>query len=298
MSDSQKTLAIVSVVGQDQKGVVARVSTCLAERAVNIEDIEQRVLQGLFIMNMLVDLSDVSVSLDELIHDLTEQGTALGMTVEVRLLGRRRERAYAVLVSKEPHCLEKILEDVDSGAIPTAPAVVLSNHEVLRTLAGKAGIPFEFYPQQDRAERDAAMIASLRTRNLDLVVLARYMQILTKPFVDAFPSRIINIHPSLLPFHPGANAYKQAFEHGNRVAGCTAHFVTEDLDEGPIILQDVFHIAVGEDTLDDVKRKGRELEAKVLSKAIQLYLNNELLVKDGKVVYKPGMDFFRKHHTL
>lgn len=290
--------AIVSVVGKDQKGVVARVSTCLAERSVNIEDIEQRVLQGVFIMNMLVDLADLEITLDELMADLSSLGSGLGMQIEVRLLSRRRDRSFAVLVSREPHCLETILADVESGAIPARISAVLSNHEVLRPLAEEAGLEFVHFPQTDRAERDRAMLDALAALSPDLVVLARYMQILTPDFVHAYPSRIINIHPSLLPYHPGANAYKQAFEHGNRVAGCTAHFVTEDLDEGPIILQDVFRIAVGEDGLEEVKRKGRELEAKVLSKAIQLFMNNELLVKDQKVVYKPGLDFFKKHHSL
>ena len=101
-------------------------------------------------------------------------------------------------------------------------------------------------------------------------------------------NRIINIHPSLLPYHPGANAYKQAFEEGVRVSGCTAHFVTEQLDQGPVILQDVFHIRVGEDTLDEVKARGQELEGKVLSQAVQLFTGDQLVVKDKKVIFRPG----------
>jgi formyltetrahydrofolate deformylase len=106
--------------------------------------------------------------------------------------------------------------------------------------------------------------------------------------VAQYRHRIINIHPSLLPYYPGANAYKQAFEEGVRVSGCTAHFVTEQLDEGPVILQDVFHIRVGEDALDDVKQRGKELESKVLSQAVQLFLNDQLVVKDKKVIFRPG----------
>src|SRR5438046_1926993 len=119
----------------------------------------------------------------------------------------------------------------------------------------------------------------------DLVVLARYMRILPTRIVAAFRHRIINIHPSLLPYFPGAAPYKQAYESGVRVHGCTAHFVTEQLDEGPVILQDVFHINVGTDTVDDVKRKGLELEASVLARAVQLFLNEELVVVDGKVIF-------------
>src|SRR5262249_10983807 len=122
----------------------------------------------------------------------------------------------------------------------------------------------------------------------DLVVLARYMQILSARTIARYPFRIINIHPSLLPYHPGPNAYKQAWAEGVRVSGCTAHFVTEQLDAGPVILQDVFHIRVGEDSLDDVKTRGRDLEAKVLSQAVQLFLNDQLVVKDRKVIFRPG----------
>ena len=120
------------------------------------------------------------------------------------------------------------------------------------------------------------------------VVLARYMQILTPRLIDRYPFRIVNIHPSLLPYHPGSNAYKQAWEEGVRVSGCTAHFVTEQLDAGPVVLQDVFHIRVGEDALEDVKARGRALEGKVLSQAVQLFLNDQLVVKDKKVIFRPG----------
>lgn len=293
-----KILAVVSVVGQDQKGVVARVSTFVAEKNINIEDIEQKVVQGMFIMNMLVDLTDMDFSLDEMVRGLIDLGQKMNMEIEVRLLGKRKERRIVVMVSKESHCLRQLLADHKSGDLAAEILGVFSNHDTLRPLAEEHGVPFVQFSNPDRAERDRELLARLSELNPDLVVLARYMQILPAEFVTRFPSRIINIHPSLLPYHKGAHAYKQAFEHGRRVAGCTAHFVTEELDEGPIILQDVFHIAVGVDTLDDVKRKGQELESNVLSKAVQLFVNNELLVKDNKVVYKPGNDFFKKHHSL
>ena len=117
---------------------------------------------------------------------------------------------------------------------------------------------------------------------------------MVRAIVTAFRHRIINIHPSLLPFFPGAAPYKQAFESGVRVHGCTAHFVTDQLDEGPVILQDVFHINVGADTLEDVKQKGLELEAATLSKSVQLFLDEELVVVEGKVIFKPGLSRFLK----
>ena len=291
-------LALVSVVGKDQKGVVARVSTFIANNNGNIEDIEQKVVQGLFVMNMLVDLSELSISLDELITELMKLGQQINMEIKVRLVGQRKERSIAVLVTKEAHCLERLIADIASDEIHGTISAVIANNDSLRPLAEKHGLPFHHFPEPDKPTRDAQILHLLDTLRPDLVVLARYMQILTPAFVERWRNRIINIHPSLLPFHPGANAYRQAWETGSRVAGCTAHFVTEQLDEGPIILQDVFHIAVGVDALDDVKRKGRELESKVLSKAVQLYLNDELVLKDNKVVFKPGLDFFKKHQEL
>src|SRR5205823_12894715 len=158
----------------------------------------------------------------------------------------------------------------------------------LRPVAEAAGIPFFWRDAEDKAAHEAFLAEKIREHRADLVVLARYMRILSSEFVAKLPNRIINIHPSLLPYHPGANAYKQAWEGGVRVSGCTAHFVTEQVDAGPVILQDVFHIRVGEDALEDVKARGRALEAKILSQAVQLYLNDQLVVKDKKVIFRPG----------
>jgi formyltetrahydrofolate deformylase len=284
----RKNLAVVSVVGRDQKGVVARVSTYLASCDTNIEDIEQRVMEGLFIMTMLVDLADTNVTLDELVLGLKRIGADMGMDVSVRLHGERLPKRVALLVSKEPHCLQQLLADRAAGLINGEFIVVVSNHEGLRQIAEGAGIPFFWHPSTEKQEHFAFLAEKLRAYRPDLVVLARYMQILPPTLVEHYRHRVINIHPSLLPHHPGANAYKQAFEEGVRVSGCTAHFVTEQLDEGPVILQDVFHIRVGEDTLDEVKERGKALEGKVLSQAVQLFLNDQLVVKDKKVMFRPG----------
>jgi formyltetrahydrofolate deformylase len=285
---NNRNIAVVSIIGRDQKGVVARISTYLASRNSNIEDIEQRVVEGLFIMTMHVDLSDVSVTLDELILGLKEMGAEMHLEVSVRLHGERVRKRVAVLVSKEPHCLEQLLADHAGGRLAGDLVVVLSNHESLRGVAEAAGVPFEWKTAADKAAHEAFLLERLRAHRPDLIVLARYMQILGPGFVAQYQNRIINIHPSLLPYYPGANAYKQAFEEGVRVSGCTAHFVTEQLDQGPVILQDVFHIRVGEDSLEDVKARGKALESKVLSQAVQLFLNEQLIVKDKKVIFRPG----------
>lgn len=282
-------LAIVQVLGRDQKGVVARISTFLAERDVNIEDIEQRVVRGQFLMDMLVDIAGASVTLDELITGLLEIGRDIGMDIRVSLHNQRKRPRVAVLVTKEAHCLEQLIADHRAGDLNGELVCVLGNHESLQPVAAAAGIPFEWHSSEDKPAHEAFLLDRLAHYEADVVVLARYMQVLTPTVVQPYAGRIINIHPSLLPYFPGANPYRRAWEDGVRVTGCTAHFVTEDLDAGPIILQDVFQIDVGVDTVDDVRRKGRALEGVVLSRAVQLYLNNEVVVIDGKVVFKPGM---------
>jgi len=284
-----RVLAIVSVLGRDQKGVVARISTYLAEKDVNIEDIEQRVVRGQFLMDMLVDITDASVSLDELIPGLLAIGSEIDMEIRVTLHGKRERRKVGLLVSKEAHCLEQLIADHRAGLLHGELTIVIGNHESLRQIAEGAGIPFAWHPSDDKAAHEAFVLEQLNAAGVDIVVLARYMQILTPTIVGPYAGRIINIHPSLLPYFPGANPYRRAWEDGVRVTGCTAHFVTEELDAGPIILQDVFHIEVGVDTVEDVRRKGRALEGVVLSRALQLSLNNEVVVINGKVVFKPGM---------
>jgi formyltetrahydrofolate deformylase len=285
---TSRNLAVVSVIGRDQKGVVARISTYLAASSTNIEDIEQRVVEGLFIMTMVIDLADVTVTLDELILGLKEIGTEMHLEISVRLHGERMRKRIAVLVSREPHCLQQLVADQAAGLIAGDFVGVLSNHELLRPLAESAGIPFASHPSTAKEAHQAWLLERLRDWRPDLVVLARYMQIIAPDLVARYRNRIINIHPSLLPYYPGANAYKQAFEEGVRVSGCTAHFVTEQLDQGPVILQDVFHIRIGEDTLDAVKTRGQELEGKVLSQAVQLFTGDQLVVKDKKVIFRPG----------
>lgn len=291
---SDKLLAVISVQGRDQKGVVAQFATFVADRGINIEDLEQRVVSGLFMMDMLVDLKEMSVSLDELITGALELGKKLSMDVKVTLQRHPRSKRVVVLASKEPHCLETLLALAPTDAFNGTIVSILANHPTLAPLAAKANIPFDHKPSTDKSAHMAWLLGRLRELKPDLIVLARYMQILSKEIVDAFPSRIINIHPSLLPFFPGASPYRQAFESGARVTGCTAHFVTEQLDQGPIVLQDVFHINVGVDTAEDVRERGLKLEADILAKSVKFFLDEELVVVNGKVVFKPGISSFSR----
>jgi formyltetrahydrofolate deformylase len=289
---ANSVLAVVSVLGKDQKGVVAQFATYVAERGINIEDIEQRVVRGFFLMDMLVDLKDFSADLSDVITGLLHLGKQMGMEVRVNLHSERRVRKVAILVSKEPHCLQRLIHEFAEKKLNGSVVGVLANHPDLGPMAQEAMLPFSFHPSEDPQKHFDWLAKSLRAMNPDLIVLARYMRILPENIVTTYRNKIINIHPSLLPYFPGAAPYKQAYESGVRVHGCTAHFVTEQLDQGPVILQDVFHIKVGQDTLEDVKEKGLALEAEVLSKSVKLFLDEELVVVDGKVIFKPGISRF------
>ncbi len=298
MSENPKILAVISVQGRDQKGVVARFATYVAGHGLNIEDMEQRVVRGMFVMDMLVDLHDMTISLDQLITGLLELGREIGMEARITLRQSRKAKRVVVLVSKEPHCLHKLLELSKGHDLNGEIVSVLSNHPNLAELARGADIPFAFMPsgtdEEGKRKHGRWLLEQLESLAPDLIVLARYMQILPASTLHAFPWKIINIHPSLLPFFPGANPYRQAFESGVRVTGCTAHFVSEELDQGPIILQDVFHINVGVDQAEDVRQHGLDLEAQTLAKAVRYFLNEELVVVEDKVVFKPGISSFHK----
>lgn len=293
----RSVLAVVSVLGKDQKGVVAQFATYMAERGVNIEDLEQRVVRGFFVMDMLVDLKDLTIDLTELITGLLGLGKKIDMEVRVHLHSERRAKRVALLVSKEQHCLEQLIADFKSHKLRGEIVGVFANHPDLEPIAKDAKLPFAFHKHDDLKAHFDWLHKQLVAAKADIVVLARYMRILPPEIVRDFTDKIINIHPSLLPYFPGPAPYKQAYESGVRVHGCTAHFVTEQLDEGPVIMQDVFHINVGVDSLDDVKRKGLELEANVLSKAVQLFLDEELVVVEGKVIFKPGISRFLQSTT-
>ena len=195
-------------------------------------------------------------------------------------------RNIAVLVSKEPRPFQQLVSDSKQGLLRAPITAVLSNHPDLEPIASAAGLWFEWTPSDDLEKHFSWLGRTLRERAVDVIALARYMRILPPAIVSAFPNRIINIHPSLLPYFPGAAPYQKAHEAGVHIHGCTAHFVTEQLDEGPIILQDIFRINVGADNVDDVKRKGLDLEGKVLSRAVQLFLDDQLDVTNGKVIHR------------
>jgi len=201
-----------------------------------------------------------------------------------RLESAARRRRVAILVSKDTHCLADLLWRWSIKELDADIPLVISNHEAGRSITESLGVRFDHTPiDNDKSAQERAVMDVLRRENIDLVVLARYMQILSPGFVGAYTDRIINIHHSFLPAFAGASPYRQAFDRGVKIIGATSHYVTEDLDEGPIIAQDTAHVT-HRDTVDDLVRKGRDLERVVLARAVRLHLEDKILRAGAKTV--------------
>lgn len=280
-----KTIIEVTVVGPDRSGVVADITNFIFKNSGNIEKISQNVVRGLF--GMQLEASFLDIDRAELDSGLKQLAKKLAMEIKVHYQEPNRLRNVAIFVSKEPHCLVKILDAKKKGVIKANISVIIGSDGTLKSMADEAGIPFHAVVHADQAEAENKILQLIDQYNIDLIVLARYMRILTPNFVWRYPNRIINIHPSLLPAFPGAYAYVQAYERGAKIVGCTAHFVTEDLDQGPIIYQESFKVS-STDNLDTIKKKGQELEAATLLEAVRLYLENKLEVYWGKVYVQDG----------
>jgi formyltetrahydrofolate deformylase len=276
-----KTIVEVTVIGKDRKGVVADITNFIFNNGGNIEKISQNVVRGLF--GMQLEASFQKAARKELDKGLAELADKLKMEIKVHYQEPGRLRKVAILVSKEPHCLARLLQGRKKGEIKAHISVIIGSDATLKAMAEDAGIPFHAVSHADQAQAEKEILELIEKYDADLIVLARYMRILTPNFVWRYPNRVINIHPSLLPAFPGAYAYVQAYERGARIVGCTAHFVTEDLDQGPIICQESFKVSQS-DTLDTIKKKGQELEAETLFEAVRLYLEGMLEVYWGRVV--------------
>lgn len=276
-----RTHANLTVVGKDRTGVVARVTSFLFEQKANVEALEERVRRGQFHMALEASFPD---GFDEKLvrRGLAQIGNELSMEVRLRIHAPGATRRAAIFVTKEPHCLEAVVAAARSGRLTMEPALVLSNRKDLAPLAKRHGLLFHHVPwtNAERAEKRALNL--LDKADVDLLVLARFMRILSPQFVWRYPNRIVNVHPSLLPAFPGASAYRQAWERGVRVAGATAHFVTPELDAGPILAQKAFTLH-RDDPLEEIRRRGQEAEGEVLVEALELCLKEDLDVHWGRV---------------
>lgn len=271
----------ITVVGKDREGVVASFTNLIFQKQGNIEKVNQNVIKGLFGMHLEASFSR-EFDVKKFDRELQDLGKQLAMEVSV-YHEINSDKNIAVFVTKEPHCLEVLL--AAKSQLKGRISVIVGTEKTLESYAKKAGIPFVLVDEKEQQKAEDHLIEISKKYDIDLVVLARYMRIMTPNFVWRYPHRIINIHPSLLPAFPGAFAYAQAFERGTKIVGVTAHYVTEELDQGPIIFQDSFKVDSA-DTLETIKEKGQELEAQTLLKAVKMHLEGKLEVSWRKVYTK------------
>ena len=277
----KKTVVGITVVGKDREGIVATFTNFAFSKGGNIEKVNQNVIKNLFGMYLEVSFSK---RLDVEKFDIEIQNLAKKEKMDVNTHHETNlEKNIAVFVTKEPLCLQTFIANRKSlkGKI----SVIIGTEKVLETIAKKAKIPFITIEEKNQAKAEEKIIQICKKYNIDLISLARYMRILSPNFVWRYPNRIINIHPSLLPAFPGASAYAQAHERGTKIVGVTSHYVTENLDQGPIIFQDSFKVNPN-DTLEKIKTKGQKLEADTLLKATKMHLENKLEVRWRKVHIK------------
>lgn len=271
----------ITVVGKDREGVVASFTNLIFQKQGNIEKVNQNVIKGLFGMHLEASFSR-EFDVKKFDRELQDLGKQLAMEVSV-YHEINSDKNIAVFVTKEPHCLEALL--AAKSQLKGKISVIVGTEKTLESYAKKVGIPFVLVDEKEQQKAEDHLIEISKKYDIDLVVLARYMRIMTPNFVWRYPHRIINIHPSLLPAFPGAFAYAQAFERGTKIVGVTAHYVTEELDQGPIIFQDSFKVDSA-DTLETIKKKGQELEAQTLLKAVKMHLEGKLEVSWRKVYTK------------
>ena len=277
-----KQYVTITVIGRDKTGVIARVTGLLFEQGANIEGLEEQVTRGQFSMVLQASWNARAWQPDRVRAELEKLGVALGMEIKLRYTEFHRRQRFAIFVTREPHALSGLLAACRAGKLKAEPAVLVANRPDLKNLAQKHKLPFVVVPWQDRATAEEAALAVLEEHQVDFVVLARFMKILSPAFVWRYKNKLINIHPSLLPSFPGSQAYRQAYERGVKVVGVTAHFVTMNLDEGPIITQASFPVRPGMQR-NDIVAAGQKLETKVLVKAVGLYLKKRLDVHWGIV---------------
>ena len=277
--------AILLVSCPDQPGIVAAVSAFLYENQGNIVDVDQHVDSeyGVFLMRVEWETNGFAVARDEIgsaIAPLAEK-----FSMDWSLYFSDIVPRAALFVTRDNHCLYDLLSRHESGELRMEIPLIVSNREDLRPAAERFGISFHHIPitKETKAEQEEKEIALLHEHQIDLVVLARYMQILSPKMTETFPNRIINIHHSFLPAFPGAKPYHSAHARGVKLVGATSHYVTEDLDEGPIIFQGVTPVSHS-DSVADFVRKGRALEQSVLSRAVWLHLKRRTLVHGNRTV--------------
>jgi len=277
--------AILLLSCKDRTGLISRIAHFVFERNGNILDLDEHVDvdDKQFFIRIAWDMRDFSIPESQVVEAFTPLAKEFNAAWRIRFTGKKLR--VAIFVSKLDHCLQEILWRQRLGEFSIEIPLIISNHEDLRPLAQQYDIPFFVFPitKENKEEQEKKELALLKQHDIDTVVLARYMQILTPFFVDQYPNQIINIHHSFLPAFVGNNPYKQAYDRGVKIIGATSHYVTKELDEGPIIEQDIIRIS-HKDTVSDLIRKGRDLERLILARALYYHSEHRILVHGKKTI--------------
>ncbi len=285
MKDQKITVLIKC---EDKKGLVAKITNFFFNEGFNILSCQQHVnkLENKYFMRIHLSAEEVLLSRNEL--EAKFQDLAKNLDLDWSINYESSKKKVAIMVSHTSHCLYDLLERQREGYLDCSIEMVISNHDKLRNISEMFGIPFYHCPvdKSDRAKQENQVMSLLDEHKIDLIIMARYMQILSADFIRTYPERIINIHHSFLPAFQGANPYQRAYERGVKLIGATAHYATIDLDEGPIIEQGVERIT-HESTTKTLKRIGADIERLVLAKAVKWHLQNQIIVSDNRAIVFP-----------
>ena len=280
--NSSRIIALLS--GPDQKGLVAKVASWIYEREGNIIHADQHRDQEEGVFFQRVEWAvEGNRSAEVEAAAFRDFGDSIGMRTNVAIPGTKPK--VALFVSKANHCFHDLVLRWKAGDFPCDISLVISNHETLKSSAEWYGIPFEYVPvtKESKSEAEAKQLSLMRNYDIDLVIMARYMQVLSAIFLDTWGKPVINIHHSFLPAFAGAKPYHQAHKKGVKLIGATAHYATAELDQGPIIHQAVAQIT-HRNSVQDLIRKGRDLEKMTLAQAVSWHLENRILVYENKTV--------------
>ncbi len=280
-----KETATLLISCPDRKGILAKVTGFIAENGGNILHADQHIdfQREIFFMRIEWELAGFKIPAEEISKAFKPIAREFGMDYEVHLSSHVPK--VAIFVSRYDHCLYELLYRFKAGELKGDLRFVISNHLDLKPVVEMFGVPFYHFPKtkESKLKVEEKELELLKSEGIELIVLARYMQILSDRFVSEFRNRIINIHHSFLPAFVGAKPYHRAYERGVKIIGATSHYVTEELDQGPIIEQDVVRVT-HRDSVEDMIRKGRDLEKLVLARAVKWHLENKILVYDNKTV--------------
>ncbi len=277
---------IFLIQGPDQTGLVSQISTFFYQRGFNILECQEHVdvLQNQYFMRIKLNLDGLKTSRKDLEKDFDNFGNTLKLQWSVYYSDQRSR--VALLVTKAPHCLYDILVRHEQNELDCEIPMIISNHPYLESIADKFRIPFFCLPVKDKKnklQQEKDLIGLLEKQHINLVVMARYMQILSQPFTEEYFGRIINIHHAFLPAFKGANPYKKAFERGVKMIGATAHYATAELDAGPIIEQDVQRVT-HRSSSEDLAQIGADIERIVLARAVKAHLERRIIIFGNRTI--------------